>query len=148
MTDRDNLCPICLEELNESSKITTVKCGHIFHSSCIHKWLHLKKKNTNCPSCGEIIKINTNIYPKHLIIETIKKYLNQVKNAKGRNNKISCVEEVFIYLAKKEVNYFVVSDNEKLRKAIKLKLMELYTNDNLDKAKTWWKNIFNYDMPN
>jgi Ring finger domain len=42
-------CPICLGEL-----VTTTKCGHKFHSSCIHKWL---ETNDSCPMCRDEVGV-------------------------------------------------------------------------------------------
>jgi len=39
-----DVCPICLENLNENNTIKTT-CNHIFHKSCLETWNH------NCPLC-------------------------------------------------------------------------------------------------
>ncbi|XP_074574956.1 uncharacterized protein LOC141831490 [Curcuma longa] len=41
-------CPICLEEYKDSETLGQLNCKHIFHSSCVKKWLLIK--NT-CPIC-------------------------------------------------------------------------------------------------
>lgn len=50
----DNLrCSICsdiLNELDENNPIITIKCGHIYHYSCI-KTSYFYSKNMNCPYC-------------------------------------------------------------------------------------------------
>ena len=43
-------CPICLMDIENSKNITTTKCGHHFHSECLHQCL--KTKNS-CPLCRE-----------------------------------------------------------------------------------------------
>lgn len=43
----NELCCICLEELNEN--VVMIKCHHIYHKKCIDEWF-LKKKN--CPLCN------------------------------------------------------------------------------------------------
>lgn len=39
-----DVCPICLGNLNENNTIKTT-CNHIFHKSCLETWNH------NCPLC-------------------------------------------------------------------------------------------------
>lgn len=46
-------CPICLENLDENSKVRTTICLHTFCVSCINKWF---QNNNFCPICKE--KIN------------------------------------------------------------------------------------------
>ena len=43
----DNLCPICLETLDNN--IITINCGHKFHFECLNGWKN-EGKNT-CPLC-------------------------------------------------------------------------------------------------
>ena len=53
MVDIDNInqecCTICLDK---PDKAIQLKCGHVFHKECIHKWL---PKNKTCPNCRELI---------------------------------------------------------------------------------------------
>jgi len=52
-------CPICLMDIENFKNITTTKCGHHFHSECLHSCL--KTKNT-CPLCREpLVEINTRL---------------------------------------------------------------------------------------
>ncbi|WJZ81044.1 hypothetical protein VitviT2T_000906 [Vitis vinifera] len=41
-------CTICLEELSGGSEVTVMPCSHIFHGSCIIRWL---KQSHVCPIC-------------------------------------------------------------------------------------------------
>lgn len=41
-------CTICLDDMWDKGSAVT-KCGHIFHRTCIDKWLEQKQKN--CPMC-------------------------------------------------------------------------------------------------
>lgn len=50
----DYECLICLDEFNQGQQIITIKCGHIYHKTCIDKWF-LKKKT--CPLCDEQLTI-------------------------------------------------------------------------------------------
>ena len=41
-------CRICLEELGGGSEVTVMPCSHVFHGSCIIRWL---KQSHVCPIC-------------------------------------------------------------------------------------------------
>ncbi|RVW70052.1 E3 ubiquitin-protein ligase RING1-like [Vitis vinifera] len=41
-------CMICLEELGGGSEVTVMPCSHVFHGSCIIRWL---KQSHVCPIC-------------------------------------------------------------------------------------------------
>jgi E3 ubiquitin-protein ligase RHA2 len=43
----EDVCNICLE--NEGAIVKIAKCGHIFHRSCIEKWL--RECKATCPVC-------------------------------------------------------------------------------------------------
>ena len=40
-------CTICLEEFKNKQILRKLKCGHMFHTKCIDKWLKIHK---NCPN--------------------------------------------------------------------------------------------------
>jgi len=42
-------CTICLDEFTQSARCRQLPCGHVFHSSCIAKWLI--ERQANCPLC-------------------------------------------------------------------------------------------------
>ena len=49
-------CTICLIEL-QSNDVTTIKCGHIFHTECIDAWAaKSEKKYAQCPNCRQKFK--------------------------------------------------------------------------------------------
>lgn len=45
--DDNDICSICLEKL-KNDKCVILSCEHIYHKTCIQKWL---KKNNSCPNC-------------------------------------------------------------------------------------------------
>ena len=47
--DNDDVCPICYMEMR-SAKVTT--CNHLFHGSCLQKWLYVEDA---CPLCHSIL---------------------------------------------------------------------------------------------
>ncbi|XP_071730071.1 probable E3 ubiquitin-protein ligase XERICO [Rutidosis leptorrhynchoides] len=42
-------CSVCLVEFKPDSEINRLSCGHVFHKSCVEKWL--KYWNVTCPLC-------------------------------------------------------------------------------------------------
>lgn len=42
-------CSICLADFKPNSDVNRLSCGHVFHCSCLEKWL--KYWNTTCPLC-------------------------------------------------------------------------------------------------
>ena len=47
-------CPICCENFVSRDSVSFGPCGHVYHSSCIRKWLD--KHNTCCYCREEIVK--------------------------------------------------------------------------------------------
>ncbi|GFQ05959.1 probable E3 ubiquitin-protein ligase xerico [Phtheirospermum japonicum] len=45
----DQECSICLSEFEPKAEINRLSCGHVFHKSCLEKWLNYW--NTTCPLC-------------------------------------------------------------------------------------------------
>ena len=41
-------CAICRETMKEATKLP---CGHCFHLSCLHSWIHHRTSQATCPSC-------------------------------------------------------------------------------------------------
>ncbi|KNC46920.1 uncharacterized protein AMSG_03351 [Thecamonas trahens ATCC 50062] len=47
----DDVCAFCWDDMEPgSAKIT--RCGHVFHSGCLQKWLHV---NSACPKCRQSV---------------------------------------------------------------------------------------------
>ncbi len=42
-------CIICLEDSSHPQLYSLLKCGHIFHDTCINKWM--RKNKGICPVC-------------------------------------------------------------------------------------------------
>lgn len=43
------MCSICLDEYAADEYVAELPCGHVFHSSCIGKWL--TERSSTCPLC-------------------------------------------------------------------------------------------------
>jgi hypothetical protein len=50
--------------VNENNDITTLECGHQFHTTCITEWL---QQRDNCPLCRQAVKYQNNADDAHLI---------------------------------------------------------------------------------
>ena len=48
LDNENKKCVICLEEFKDEDVVTNLQCLHIFHSSCLKKWIKYKKI---CPIC-------------------------------------------------------------------------------------------------
>lgn len=51
-------CPICSEEYKETSIVFSLDCGHIFHETCMNRWVKIKP---TCPLCNKEVPVKTNI---------------------------------------------------------------------------------------
>ncbi|KAL4449729.1 hypothetical protein ABPG74_008102 [Tetrahymena malaccensis] len=49
--DEEELCNICLENLNNNSELRVLPCSHFYHTFCIDKWLLAKQSCPNCRQC-------------------------------------------------------------------------------------------------
>uniref|UniRef100_A0A5B7ANW4 Putative E3 ubiquitin-protein ligase XERICO isoform X1 n=1 Tax=Davidia involucrata TaxID=16924 RepID=A0A5B7ANW4_DAVIN len=46
-------CPVCLTEFKPDAEINHLSCGHVFHESCLEKWLKYWK--VTCPLCRTLM---------------------------------------------------------------------------------------------
>ncbi|KAM7503799.1 hypothetical protein LguiB_002703 [Lonicera macranthoides] len=42
-------CPVCLTEFKPEAEINHLSCGHVFHKTCLEKWVNCW--NFTCPLC-------------------------------------------------------------------------------------------------
>lgn len=47
--EEDGHCPICMETCH-NKQVRKMSCKHIYHKTCLDKWL-IKYKKVNCPVC-------------------------------------------------------------------------------------------------
>lgn len=45
-------CSICLSEVRQTRNNVPIRCGHLFHNTCIDKWK--QKGHKTCPMCRKI----------------------------------------------------------------------------------------------
>jgi len=51
--DDDELCPICIKNLNDGEVVIALHCEHFYHRSCIQTWLEISR---TCPLCKASIE--------------------------------------------------------------------------------------------
>ena len=62
-------CSICCGDINfVGQQISSTNCGHLFHYTCLKKWL---KNNLTCPECR--VKVAKNSFVKKIYANTHKK---------------------------------------------------------------------------
>jgi TRAF-interacting protein len=44
------VCVVCTDNLNGSSRVCAIHCGHIFHFNCLAQWVSTSGQPT-CPQC-------------------------------------------------------------------------------------------------
>ncbi|EAS06316.2 tetratricopeptide repeat protein (macronuclear) [Tetrahymena thermophila SB210] len=49
--DEEEICNICLENLNNNQELRVLPCSHFYHTFCIDKWLLAKQSCPNCRQC-------------------------------------------------------------------------------------------------
>ena len=71
-------CSICLGEVRATRTNPPIRCGHIFHSHCLHGWKE-RGKNT-CPTCRKVFDTS-----QYRIIITIQNNYTAASNAVSLN---------------------------------------------------------------
>jgi hypothetical protein len=51
INNNNEKCSICYENFFEGEKIKMTSCFHMFHFSCIKKWIQMKIESPDCPIC-------------------------------------------------------------------------------------------------
>lgn len=50
----NDVCAICYQSMNISGSVRVTRCRHLFHGSCLRKWLYVQEK---CPMCSASINL-------------------------------------------------------------------------------------------
>ncbi|CAD8049293.1 unnamed protein product [Paramecium primaurelia] len=80
----ETTCSICLESFKSSSLVRMTYCEHIFHSTCLEKWM---KNNKACPLCRAGLDTQT--------IQSKKKI--EPQNFKGKNGHGSILQQLSFF---------------------------------------------------
>ena len=49
--NKNDLCPICLEDYGTEQAIFKTPCNHMFHNNCLNKYCERNQGNVVCPVC-------------------------------------------------------------------------------------------------
>jgi len=49
-------CAICIERILNGVLVLKLPCNHIFHETCIKKWININITSPKCPSCNDDIQ--------------------------------------------------------------------------------------------
>lgn len=55
--ENEHCCPVCQESFSGADEVYELGCTHIFHSTCLRKWLD--EANWTCPVCRAAIQSST-----------------------------------------------------------------------------------------
>ena len=59
-------CAICLEDFAaEGAEVTTLRCGHEFHSECVAQWLPVQQR---CPTCRQPVTLGRSLLEGALLV--------------------------------------------------------------------------------
>lgn len=99
--DRDFLCPICLQTIEDAF---LTRCGHSFCYSCITT--HLSNRN-NCPSCGQYLTIDV-LMPNVLLTKVISRPSSVDSYQKHSTLRMKLVLEGMRPSLAKEINLYML----------------------------------------
>ena len=72
-TDRETInCGICLESINTNDCVTTRRCGHVFHRTCLTDWFvkqETQYRDLTCPICREDVENDYKPDVRHSVAE-------------------------------------------------------------------------------
>ena len=55
-------CPICYDTINDVNEIFNLPCKHIFHRTCLERWI---QTSNSCPMCRQTIQIQGHCTNSH-----------------------------------------------------------------------------------
>ena len=116
-------CIICLDDYSNKKDVSDIKnnktstdnididkfklpCGHIFHNKCLLKWF---LKETKCPLCKSVFKLQNNHNKHDNQIKIIKYTINKNPGFNNKNQLIDLIEN-FLQIQKK-FNPHIISDS-------------------------------------
>lgn len=91
LKDEDNICSICLHEIDEGRRI---HCGHVFHLGCLRTWIQ-GNPNLFCPKCKKQLDFQK-------VYEPNKRVLREDSFNKRLKLKIEEITTLWIKYAKTE----------------------------------------------
>ena len=112
--DKNNICSICIDKIENSNNFTILLCGHYFCKPCLRKYIIKNLDGTYCPVCRKEFEINDVLCP----------IIND--SSKINSTKINKIFEII----DKEIEMTNLDDNNNLSLMI-----VSYLNENIDHLK-------------
>ena len=79
-------CPMCLEDFVEGEEVSKLPCGHVFHSTCIEKWLlSTTYQQRTCPNCRQTPLVSDQEF-EQIELEEAEQRAERTAQANGNNN--------------------------------------------------------------
>jgi len=136
-----SICPICIDKAKNPYPLV---CDHSFCGSCLDKW---KENHDNCPLCRqplEVVKHRTT-RSSHFrdTAQTIHQKLLEYERIQGRENKVYAINEIFSIVSDSRA---FLSKYKKFSGTVKLKLVQLSTEDDFVFYSSYWMNKLNLNV--
>lgn len=87
-------CPICYQNIDKNFNRAILKCRHVYHTSCIAKWVREQgNNNITCPECREILLLGVRQYEPELDYRSINNVLTTYQLLQQQNRMFGDMEE-------------------------------------------------------
>ena len=78
--DNDPTCAICMGDIEDINDGIRTSCNHIFHKTCIERWLAQPISNNSCPACRSEIKKLSKFIESGLSLSQIEELRAETQN--------------------------------------------------------------------
>ena len=78
--DNDPTCAICMGDIEDINDGIRTSCNHIFHRTCIERWLAQPISKNSCPVCRSEIKKLSNLIESGLSLSQIEELRTETQN--------------------------------------------------------------------
>lgn len=85
-------CPVCTDQLTNEDIISVMPCGHVFHASCVTRWLKECKNKPVCPLCRAKASRASIIGTLYFAIPNISISASPSKDVSKLTNRVSTLE--------------------------------------------------------
>lgn len=107
----DKTCLICLDDMKDIKDITLTSCKHIYHTTCIEKWLSNPLSQNRCPKCKTKIRKTSSKNASGLTLSQIEQLRAEMQNIEPTMHKELikklCTCQKFLWILKKKINWVI-----------------------------------------
>jgi hypothetical protein len=105
----DPTCLICFDDMKDIKDITLTSCEHIYHTSCIEKWLSNAQSKNKCPKCRAIIRKTSSTSASGLTLVQIEQLRTETQNIEATMHeeliKKLCTCQKCLWILKEKINW-------------------------------------------